>query len=255
MESSEAGVLRCPSCGAPCSPDARACPHCDVELASVRCAHCFALHFVGSRFCARCGRELAPEPLLDVRDAPCPRCSRPLRAATGGADESSRDGTIYECTGCGGLFVDKSSLERIVARANDDARRSGRAAHEFPPPSVARPVEPVHYVKCPACKGVMNRVNFGRRSGVVVDVCRQHGTWFDAGELTAAIEFVQSGGYEDSKQREAEDRAIAKAQAAAAPSGQAVDSLPAAGWLGIPKSERRGNRVEQLLDTLFELLR
>jgi hypothetical protein len=28
----------------------------------------------------------------------------------------------------------------------------------------------------------MNRVNFAEYSGVVVDVCREHGTWFDADE-------------------------------------------------------------------------
>ena len=47
----------------------------------------------------------------------------------------------------------------------------------------------------------MNRVNFGRRSGVVVDVCKPHGTWFDAGELTQAIEWVSSGGLELAKKQ------------------------------------------------------
>jgi Zn-finger nucleic acid-binding protein len=40
----------------------------------------------------------------------------------------------------------------------------------------------------------MARVNFGKHSGIVVDVCRWHGTWFDAGELDAAMEFVHAGG-------------------------------------------------------------
>ena len=37
----------------------------------------------------------------------------------------------------------------------------------------------------------MRRINFGRRSGVIVDVCNAHGTWFDPGELAAVLRFVR----------------------------------------------------------------
>ena len=40
----------------------------------------------------------------------------------------------------------------------------------------------------------MNRQNFAKFSGVVLDVCREHGTWFDKGEIRGCIEFVLSGG-------------------------------------------------------------
>ena len=36
--------------------------------------------------------------------------------------------------------------------------------------------ERVQYRRCPHCREFMNRVNFGRYSGVIVDVCREHGT-------------------------------------------------------------------------------
>ncbi len=36
------------------------------------------------------------------------------------------------------------------------------------------------YRPCPVCTRLMNRVNFGRRSGVLIDRCRAHGSWFDA---------------------------------------------------------------------------
>jgi hypothetical protein len=42
----------------------------------------------------------------------------------------------------------------------------------------------------------MTPMNFGKRSGVVVDACRDHGTWFDAGELAAVLDFVRAGGIE-----------------------------------------------------------
>jgi hypothetical protein len=39
-------------------------------------------------------------------------------------------------------------------------------------------------------------MNFGVRSGIIVDVCREHGTWFDRGEYDAALGFVRDGGLE-----------------------------------------------------------
>ena len=35
----------------------------------------------------------------------------------------------------------------------------------------------------------MNRVNLARCSGVIVDICRAHGTWFDREELSRIVEF------------------------------------------------------------------
>ena len=40
----------------------------------------------------------------------------------------------------------------------------------------------------------MNRRNFGRTSGVIVDCCGAHGTWFDADELERVGKFVAAGG-------------------------------------------------------------
>src|SRR5258708_32012156 len=125
----EAGLLRCPSGGGPCSPDARVCPHCDVEIASVRCAHCFALHFVGSRFCARCGKELAPEPVLDAVDAPCPRCAHPLSVAAGGSSPVASGEGLFGGTACGGLFPGQAAPDPILARA---APPDGRASPPDP---------------------------------------------------------------------------------------------------------------------------
>ncbi len=51
----------------------------------------------------------------------------------------------------------------------------------------------MRYLKCPLCSVLMNRVHFAHHSRVVVSVCKPHGTWFDAGELTEVIEFVARG--------------------------------------------------------------
>jgi Zn-finger nucleic acid-binding protein len=48
----------------------------------------------------------------------------------------------------------------------------------------------------------MNRINFARCSGVVVDVCRGHGTWFDRDELSRIVEFIRGGGLDAARSRE-----------------------------------------------------
>ena len=51
----------------------------------------------------------------------------------------------------------------------------------------------------------MNRVNFGRVSGTVVDVCKGHGTLLDSGELNQIVAFIRAGGLERARQRQIED--------------------------------------------------
>jgi Zn-finger nucleic acid-binding protein len=56
----------------------------------------------------------------------------------------------------------------------------------------------------------MNRINFAEYSGVVVDVCREHGTWFDAHELQRIVHFLRDGGM--SKVRDRQQRELAAAR-------------------------------------------
>jgi Zn-finger nucleic acid-binding protein len=154
------------------------------------------------------GAEPPLEPLLDVSDAPCPRCGKPLSVVTGGGfanDAPDGFAVVNECVACGGVFLDSASLRRVLAHSSSVPPDDAPPAHAAPPASSATP-EPVRYLKCPVCSDLMNRVNFGRRSGIVVDVCTPHGTWFDAGELARAIDFVARGGLEASRRHDPEER-------------------------------------------------
>jgi Zn-finger nucleic acid-binding protein len=96
------------------------------------------------------------------------------------------------CDKCRGDFVDHASL---TAHIDTERPRD----HQGPPshaPRVASREPEVHYVRCPECGKVMARMTFGKHSGIVVDVCRAHGTWFDGGELDAVMAFVRGGGLE-----------------------------------------------------------
>lgn len=116
---------------------------------------------------------------------------RPVRF--GGAD-------MYTCDRCNGLWVDTEVLQRLVA---DRLKPSPMLATGIAAPPAPRvKLEPVQYAPCPLCKRLMNRVNFAHASGVIVDVCTTHGTWFDADELRRVLEFISAGGLEAARVRE-----------------------------------------------------
>ena len=48
----------------------------------------------------------------------------------------------------------------------------------------------------------MNRSNYGGGSGIVLDACRDHGLWFDKGELAAIVAFLEKGGWDRIRARE-----------------------------------------------------
>lgn len=113
---------------------------------------------------------------------PCPRCGAAL------AELGELPGA-RACAECGGVFLGEGLVERLESAADLDdlVARSGATVALIPV------VSEVRYLRCPQCGGTMNRASFGRRSGIVVDTCKAHGTFFDAGELVAAVEFVASG--------------------------------------------------------------
>jgi Zn-finger nucleic acid-binding protein len=48
----------------------------------------------------------------------------------------------------------------------------------------------------------MNRINFAHCSGVIVDICKGHGSWFDRDELSRIIEFIRAGGLDAARSKE-----------------------------------------------------
>lgn len=187
-------ALNCPNCGAGVESDRTQCQHCKCRLKTVGCPKCLGLMFVGSRFCGHCGAIAAPvEVSLDDSDAECPRCRNPLETLQ--IDET----TIRACSKCDGVWLGVATFETICA---DSERQSAVLGFLDKRTVRSQPMTKVNYVPCPDCAQLMNRNNFAKASGVIVDICKQHGVWFDADELPAIIGFIQKGGMEIARQRE-----------------------------------------------------
>ena len=108
--------------------------------------------------------------------------------------------TVLECEQCLGLWLDVPSFEKICADREQQSAVLGAASHA--PNSGVNQISKVNYVPCPECALLMNRVNFARCSGVIVDICKQHGTWFDRDELSRIVEFIHGGGLNASRAKE-----------------------------------------------------
>lgn len=216
----DAAVVRCSACGAPREEGSFACRYCgsdftihEQDLETI-CPSCFARIGNEARFCHHCATPIVPETVAGAEtDRVCPACGRghPLRGR-------SLDGaglSALECVRCAGLWIAEEAFRILTDQARHVADPAPDAAtvrrDTAPAPRPARPVGPV-YRPCPVCSTRMNRVNFGRRSGILIDRCRDHGCWFDAAELDAVLRWIRDGGevLAEARQRE-EERQVASA--------------------------------------------
>jgi Zn-finger nucleic acid-binding protein len=162
----------------------------------VSCPACFALLFDGAAFCPHCGAARARAELAGVEPTRCPACRGGMQwIRVGQAD-------LLECERCDGTWIEAEGFERLCAD------RESRAAVLHAPPGQApapdRRAEPVRYRPCPRCGKLMNRLNFGRQSGTILDVCRGHGTFLDRGELHQVIRFIHEGGLDRAREADIE---------------------------------------------------
>ncbi|MBI5484610.1 MAG: zf-TFIIB domain-containing protein [Deltaproteobacteria bacterium] len=176
-----------------------------------RCANCNAPLPDGSQLCAYCGDRND----IDLKgihyftthavDSPrtCPRCDTRLKSI-----DLKLNGTflIERCDQCMGLFFDPGELEALldatvsnvflIDRVGLDGINLRRQPDQYP----------VSYIKCPVCSNLMNRVNFGAKSGVIIDRCKAHGVWLDGGELRHLMEWMKMGGQLLNQERQEQAR-------------------------------------------------
>lgn len=150
--------------------------------------------FIGSRNCPHCGALAASTSASPLATLKCPCCKVEMSSISIGGE------AMRECEHCSGLWLEVSAFERICTNREEQSAVLGGAS--VAPQSHVSMSETVRYVPCPQCGQLMNRINFARCSGIVVDVCKGHGTWFDRDELREIVEFIRGGGLDLSRQKE-----------------------------------------------------
>lgn len=163
--------MKCANCGGRLEGNLTICPFCqcrqDVDLSQV--------HY----------RILGAEGNL-----PCPECDSPLEVIE---FETEKAIQIDRCRSCYGLFFDPGELEVLLEETVGkafwvDRERVRQIAENFGYGTEGS------YRRCPICLESMNKINFARRSGVLVDHCQDHGVWLQGGELRRLMEWWHAGG-------------------------------------------------------------
>jgi Zn-finger nucleic acid-binding protein len=197
LQASDAIVARCGSCGAGVQSDAATCQYCNSEILrepgehSLICPECFARCADASRFCTACGIAFQPESVkIDGHELPCPVCSTlmPPRQLGGVA--------VNECLSCNGFWAPGESFDLLVGRAIEAREQASPAELHALKPRVtgSNPArQSVQYRNCPECDAHMARRNYRKKSGVIIDICSEHGAWLDADELEQIAGFILSG--------------------------------------------------------------
>jgi Zn-finger nucleic acid-binding protein len=163
-------------------------------------------------------------------DRTCPRCTIKLKTI----DLNINGRYLVErCDECFGLFFDPNELETLLEATVTNVFSIDRRQLDSIN-SLKKNDYSVSYIKCPVCGTIMNRVNFGVKSGVIIDRCREHGVWLDGGELRHLFEWMKAGGKllqqaRDEEQRRIETRELEREkrrlQTQAAASGSNPDEL------------------------------
>lgn len=164
-----------------------------------RCSNCQAPLPPGSLLCAYCGNRTD----IDLKgihyytthehDVPriCPRCNIKLKTI-----DLKLHGRflIDRCEQCLGIFFDPGELEALLEATVSNVTGIDRFGLEAINEKREPNQYPIAYIKCPVCEQLMHRVNFGVKSGVIIDRCKQHGIWLDGGELRQLFEWMKLGG-------------------------------------------------------------
>ncbi len=198
-------VLHCPSCGASVERGAEKCDYCASPLdfslkgKTIHCPHCYLKIPADSQFCIRCAKPVKSEVQKGQKldDRMCPRC----RIAMFG--QNVGDFTVMACEECRGLFIPNETFE-MMQETSERVIQSTATPYTTKDDGKTDFNINMAYVRCPVCRNMMNRQNFARVSGVIIDACSKHGLWFDAGELERIMDFIAKGGLQTSRQRELE---------------------------------------------------
>jgi Zn-finger nucleic acid-binding protein len=189
------GIYNCPNCGAAASPQSVRCAYCNSSLATLVCSKCYGAVFIGMKHCPWCGESAASGKPAETEKGKCPRCNVDFLLLKVGSQ------TLRECPACGGLWVDHDTLQEICTRHEEQQAVMGFNPQPAPAINAAASSKRV-YIPCPRCNKLMNRRQFAGCSRVVVDWCKEHGTWFDRDELRQIVQFILDGGLAKARERE-----------------------------------------------------
>ena len=158
-----------------------------------------ALLFQGAAFCPSCGAARSRTEEAQPHATKCAACRGDMHWIRVG------DVDLLECASCDGTWIETAAFDRLCSQREQQAAIAHKSMElKEPGRSAPHAAPPVRYRPCPQCGKMINRQNFGRLSGTIVDVCSGHGTFLDRGELHQVVKFILEGGFSRMRQAELE---------------------------------------------------
>lgn len=165
------------------------------------CEHCGApleRDFTSQATCEFCGRVNAPlqrevevpvpvqvvqkvvqvvggVPAAEDKELRCPHCRKRLVSVI------AKEVELAGCGGCGGIWIDNASARQVLERPESIFAELARRAGDNARNRGVRGQSP----GCPVCTAVLDRAVM---KGIELDVCDEHGTWFDPFELGVLVD-------------------------------------------------------------------
>lgn len=124
-------------------------------------------------------------------DRICPHCDETLQTIT---LDLKKPFYIERCKSCFGMFFDPGEINTLLESSVSNIFDINLTLIKNINKDRYKKDKKVKYIKCPVCQVLMNRINFGHKSGVVIDQCKKHGIWTDNGEITHLMEWKKAGG-------------------------------------------------------------
>lgn len=213
----KADVIRCEACGGPVDSNDIRCRSCGSQVATVACPNCMGMVSVHALHCEHCGATIISSAARNETPSNlgCPACKGVKLTRT-----QLGDVAVDQCSHCGGVWLRQDLFDQVSAGKEVRGRALGVLPTSSGPKAIA--TGEVRYRPCPICSRMMNRYNYARISGVIIDGCKNDGLWFDKDELRQVLEFIQAGGLDKSHEREVarlDQEQRAKAQMARIDSG------------------------------------
>lgn len=166
-------MARCNSCSAPLPANINRCRYCNVRNdVDLHKKHNYTVQTKHS-------------------DRECPHCKTSLQTIQ---LDFNGPFLIERCKSCFGLFFDNGELETLLENSVLNVSNINLTLIKNINNDRYQSQQKVKYVKCPVCSVFMNRVNYGHRSGVIIDQCKKDGIWLDSGEITHLMEWKKAGG-------------------------------------------------------------
>jgi Zn-finger nucleic acid-binding protein len=268
-----ASVVRCSSCGAPREAGATACAYCgadftiyEKDMDSVG-PHCLALISRRAKFCHHCGAAIvASQAAGEATTLLCPACKGDRRLVT--RRLGKLDVAADECQICAGLWLGNKAFQHLARQAQNsltaDETLAAVVSRAAPTAVTQQAVGGKwRYRHCPSCQRMMQRRHYAHKSGVIIDICRNHGVWFDADELHQILSWIRKGGLDYARrevekdelawERSLESRRRVREAADREPTSWNDDAWGASAWGGMHSPWHAGDVVGSVLHAIFSL--